>query len=64
MNPTYEFHCNDCDKTFEVEKPYDKLKKREKCPLCGKTNTRKIISLSSVIYNGKGFTLSLTNRKD
>lgn len=46
--PTYEFHCNKCDKSFEQIwslSDYDKrIKEKRKCPSCGSTRVVKTIS--------------------
>lgn len=53
----YDYKCKDCEHEFEAQRAYTETKK-EKCPNCNKTNTRKIIRVSSIQFRGDGFTLS------
>jgi putative FmdB family regulatory protein len=50
--PTYEFHCEKCDKTFEQTwslSEYDhRIKEKMKCPSCDSTRVVKTISLVQV----------------
>ena len=50
--PTYEFHCEKCDKTFEQTwslAEYDKkMKEKNKCPACGSTKVARAISVVQV----------------
>jgi len=50
--PTYEFHCEKCDETFEQSwslSEYNKrIKERFKCPSCGSTRVVKAISIVQV----------------
>lgn len=50
--PTYEFHCEKCDKTFEQIwslSEYDKrIKEKNTCPSCGSTRVAKMISVVEV----------------
>jgi len=34
--PMYDYRCEDCDKTFEIYVPLDKLEEEIKCPYCKK----------------------------
>lgn len=52
--PTYEYECDNCNKTFEVfQKITDEPLK--KCPKCGKKIKRLIGGGSGVIFKGSGF---------
>ncbi len=50
--PTYEFHCEKCDKIFEQVwslSEYDKrIKQKNKCPNCGSTRVVKALSVVQV----------------
>ena len=50
--PTYEFHCEKCNKNFEQIwslTEYDKrIKAKNKCPKCGSTRVIKTISVVEV----------------
>ena len=52
--PTYEYECDNCNKTFEVfQKITDEPLK--KCPKCNKKIKRLIGGGSGVIFKGSGF---------
>ena len=52
--PTYEYECDNCNKTFEVfQKITDAPLK--KCPKCSKKISRLIGGGSGVIFKGSGF---------
>ncbi len=52
--PTYEYECDNCNKTFEVfQKITDEPLK--KCPKCNKKISRLIGGGSGVIFKGSGF---------
>lgn len=42
--PIYEYKCKACNRTFQVLKPVNKRDEREKCPICGSTDTERLIS--------------------
>jgi putative FmdB family regulatory protein len=50
--PTYEFHCQKCDKIFEQIwslSEYDKrIKQKNKCPHCSSTRVVKALSVVQV----------------
>jgi len=50
--PTYEFHCEKCNKTFTQIwslSEYDKrIKEKNKCPFCGSTRVVKTLSVVQV----------------
>ena len=52
--PTYSYHCDACDRDFEkeqriVEPPL------KKCPLCGKSKARRMITNGNFILKGGGW---------
>jgi len=51
--PTYEYRCNNCDKTFEVSQKItdDPM---EKCPDCG-GKIQKLVSASNFVLKGSGW---------
>lgn len=52
--PTYEYECDNCNKTFEVfQKITDEPLK--KCPKCNKKIKRLIGGGSGIIFKGSGF---------
>lgn len=56
----YDFVCNECYKTFEVEViGISKLEVRrsivQKCPYCKSKNTRKLLTAPAIVFRGKGF---------
>lgn len=56
----YEYHCSNCKIDFEKEGKFGETQKTPKCPKCNSTKeVRKIISASSIIFKGEGFTKSL-----
>jgi putative FmdB family regulatory protein len=50
--PTYEFHCEKCNKTFEqvwALAEYDKrIKQKQKCPKCNSTRVVRALSVVQV----------------
>lgn len=52
--PLYEYHCDDCDKTFEVIKKFSDPVE-EPCEYCGSANTHKLVSAPSVRFKGTGW---------
>jgi putative FmdB family regulatory protein len=56
---TYIKRCVDCNEKFEIEISYsDYDDAKIICPHCGGQRTISVISSSSVIFKGKGFTKS------
>lgn len=54
----YDFECEECKTTFEVEIPmseYSEKKDNQVCPNCGKKLTRVMNQISGTIYNCGGF---------
>ncbi|MCX8034068.1 MAG: zinc ribbon domain-containing protein [Thermodesulfovibrio sp.] len=42
--PVYEYKCEKCLNTFEVFKSVSRRDDKEKCPLCGNDETKRLIS--------------------
>jgi putative FmdB family regulatory protein len=51
--PTYEYRCPDGHLFEKFQKMTDKP--RAKCPVCGKTATRKISGGAGLVFKGSGF---------
>jgi putative FmdB family regulatory protein len=51
--PTYEYQCPDGHVFDKFQKMTDKP--RAKCPVCGKTATRKISGGAGLVFKGSGF---------
>ncbi|MCB9844381.1 MAG: zinc ribbon domain-containing protein [Phycisphaeraceae bacterium] len=53
--PTYEYHCNACDKDMEIFHSMTEPARRV-CPECGKKALERLISAGgAVIFKGSGF---------
>jgi len=50
--PLYEYHCNQCNHTFEVRHPAGQ--NGRKCPICNRKAT-KIFHAPEIIFKGSGF---------
>jgi putative FmdB family regulatory protein len=51
--PTYEYQCPDGHRFEKFQKMTEKP--RTKCPVCGKTATRKISGGAGLVFKGSGF---------
>jgi putative FmdB family regulatory protein len=51
--PTYEYQCPEGHVFDKLQKMTDKS--RAKCPVCGKTATRKISGGAGLVFKGSGF---------
>jgi putative FmdB family regulatory protein len=51
--PTYEYQCPDGHRFEKFQKMTDKP--RAKCPVCGKSATRKISGGAGLVFKGSGF---------
>ena len=51
--PTYEYQCPEGHVFDKFQKMTDKA--RAKCPVCGKTATRKISGGAGLVFKGSGF---------
>ncbi len=51
--PTYEYHCDSCDRNFDVVQSFhdDPL---ETCPTCG-SPVRKVFGSVGIVFKGSGF---------
>ena len=56
--PTYDFHCNDCDKTYEITTKRDKT---HNCKHCKKKLERQI-HFPKIAFKGTGFTRSAATK--
>jgi len=50
----YDYNCENCGATFEVERPMG-FSGRVKCPECGSTRTAKVFAPAGVVFKGSGF---------
>lgn len=50
--PLYEYHCSQCDHTFEVNHAVGR--NGQKCPLCNRKAT-KVFHAPSLIFKGSGW---------
>jgi len=48
--PVYEYHCNKCQKEFEVNQSI--ISTQAQCPDCGLSTNKRLISLSSFALKG------------
>jgi putative FmdB family regulatory protein len=53
--PIYEYHCNDCKKTFSVQVSFGEHEKHPKpvCTYCGSKNVKRLFAGVSVITSKK-----------
>ncbi len=49
--PIYEYHCDTCDKPFEL---LIRGKEKPQCPVCGGKNVRQMISAGGFVSKGAG----------
>lgn len=63
--PIYEYECNNCNTTFESVRSISDDDKDLKCPICGSSSVKKILSVfssssihgcSSCASSNRGFT--------
>lgn len=50
--PIYEYHCDECEKNFDVFVRSAAQQSQPKCPECGSTKVKKAISLFGVGSGG------------
>jgi putative FmdB family regulatory protein len=50
--PLYEYHCTDCDCTFEVLRSFSQADQPVSCATCEGPNTSRAISLFSAFSRG------------
>ena len=43
--PLYEYHCDNCDETFELRRPMHASDDAAECPRCANQNVKRQISL-------------------
>ncbi len=51
--PRYDYHCPDCDNTFELTQSFDSEPVAD-CPVCG-SKSRRLISHPAIHFKGSGF---------
>jgi len=61
--PIYEYHCNGCNRDFEVEKRMSDPSEQV-CPLCGSGETHRLISHTSFVLKGSGWYVTDYARKN
>jgi putative FmdB family regulatory protein len=52
--PVFDYQCEKCDTTFEVERPLG-FSGRVKCASCGSMRTAKVFAPAGVVFKGSGF---------
>ena len=52
--PVYDYQCDKCEATFEVERPIG-FSGRVKCTSCGSMRTSKVFAPAGVVFKGSGF---------
>ena len=52
--PTYDYHCESCEHTFEIFHGMSK-KPSITCPKCGKRRVRRLVGSAALIFKGSGF---------
>lgn len=45
--PIYEYRCEDCGHQFEKIRSFSKKDEKIECPICGKENTERVLSVFS-----------------
>ena len=56
--PTYDYICNNCEKTYEYFQSMSDAPKKE-CPECNKNSLRRVISGGTgLIFKGSGYYLT------
>jgi putative FmdB family regulatory protein len=45
--PIYEFYCGECEKAFELMRPFSEAYKPGKCPDCGKAGQKLVTNCAS-----------------
>ncbi|HEX3074661.1 MAG TPA: zinc ribbon domain-containing protein, partial [Ignavibacteriales bacterium] len=54
--PIFEYQCNDCKKTFDVLHKSLSNMEEVKCPSCGSSNYKKLLStFSASVSNGPSY---------
>jgi len=51
--PRYDYHCPQCDNTFEVTQSFDSEPVAD-CPACG-SRSHRLISFPAIHFKGSGF---------
>jgi putative FmdB family regulatory protein len=50
--PLYEYHCDDCQSTFEVLRSFSQADEPVLCTQCSGSNTRRAVSLFCAVSKG------------
>ncbi|MEA4931782.1 MAG: zinc ribbon domain-containing protein [Anaerolineaceae bacterium] len=54
--PLYEYVCQSCKQTFETIRPFTQADQPIACPKCGRTDSRRLLSLVNAVSSGKSLT--------
>lgn len=52
--PTYEYHCNSCQKNYELRQGFD-AEPTHTCEECGKGIAKRVLVAPRVVFKGSGF---------
>lgn len=52
--PAYNYHCSQCQNTFEVRKRMSELDTATSCPDCGSVATDRLISAVAIFSGAEG----------
>lgn len=53
--PLYEYHCQKCEKEFEILTSFENWSKPQPCPSCKSEETKKKVSQTSFSLKGGGW---------
>ncbi len=51
--PRYEYHCEACDKSFELALTFREHDGKIKCPKCGSKNVHQLVSTFTAVTSKK-----------
>ena len=52
--PTYEYHCNSCQKNYDLRQGFD-AESTHTCEECGKGIAKRVLVAPRVVFKGSGF---------
>jgi putative FmdB family regulatory protein len=52
--PTYDYHCNACDKTYEARESFSAPMEHE-CQECGKGIAKRLLTAPAIVFKGSGW---------